>query len=112
MRRLFSSILFLEIVGLIINSIAWSIIYFKIRPTAEVIPLHYNVFYGVDYAGPGYYAYVIPLVGLLILIINSIFFQFAKKSELFAARILVSVGSIVQIFILVAILFLKSKILV
>jgi hypothetical protein len=110
MNRLFSSILFLETVGFLLNIVAWLIIYLKIRPTSEIVPLHYNIFYGVDYAGSGYYIYLIPLVGIIILLGNFILYRISKRSEDFAGKMLVAVSVIVQVFILIAVLFLKSKI--
>ena len=54
----------------------------RIMPLAKeqpFIPLHYNVYFGVDRFGPWYYAFVIPSLGLLFVIISAVmqtyFFQ-------------------------------------
>ena len=96
----------------LINIITWLIIYFQIRPSDQLIPLHYNVFYGTDFVGKGYYIYIIPLVGLCILILNYLLYRHALSREPFAARILTAVSLVVQVFILIAILFLKSVIII
>src|SRR3989339_60385 len=37
---------------------------------ANFIPLHYNVFFGVDKFGPWYTVFQLPIFGLLVLLVN------------------------------------------
>ncbi len=104
----FNKVLFLLGLGFVFNIISWLIIVTQIKPTSEVLPLHYNIFYGLDQVGKGYYIYGIPLVGLVILILNYILYRYAVNKEPFAAKTLIAVGLVAQVFILFAILFLKS----
>lgn len=97
--------------AIVLNIITWLTIYFKIRPNAEIIPLHYNVFYGTSLAEQGYWIYAIPSVGLLIILVNYVFYRYAEIKENFAARIMLAVGFVAQIFIFISILFLKSIII-
>lgn len=48
---------------------------------AEFIPLHYNIYFGVDRFGPWYYIFILPVLGLLLLIINIIFEGIYVKRE-------------------------------
>lgn len=91
-----------------LNIISWLIIRFKIHPTSEIVPLHYNVFYGTDYAGKGYWIYLIPAVGFIFILINFFFYKQAVKREKFGALMLQWVALVSQVFILLAIMFLKS----
>lgn len=101
---------FLLWVAVVLNIITWLTIYFKIKPSSEIIPLHYNVFYGTDFAEKGYWIYSIPTVGILIIAVNYIFYRYANLKENFAAKIMLAVGLVAQIFIFISILFLKSTI--
>jgi len=48
---------------------------------AEFIPLHYNIYFGVDRFGPWYYIFMLPALGLLLLILNVIFEGIYVKRE-------------------------------
>ncbi len=105
------NVLFQTVLALVLNIISWLVIATQIKPNAEVIPLHYNIFYGPDLVGKGYYAYIIPSVGLLVLLVNFGLYKYAIKKEPFAAKVIVSISLVVQILILISILFLKSIII-
>ncbi len=107
----FRNILFQLGLSLLINIISWLIILTQIHPSSEILPLHYNVFYGADLSGKGYYLYLIPLAGLALLVINYILYRYTIKKEAFIAKALISVALVIQIFILIAVSFLKSIIL-
>jgi hypothetical protein len=114
MNKAFSylrNVWFLLGLSLVLNIISWLIIAIQIKPTSEIVPLHYNIFYGADLSGKGYYLYFLPFAGLVILIANYIFFRYAINKEPFAARTLIAVGLIVQVFVVIAVQFLKSIII-
>ncbi len=43
-----------------------------LQNSANLIPLHYNVYFGIDFFGDLKFLYIIPGVGLLVLLVNSI----------------------------------------
>jgi hypothetical protein len=96
----------------IVNIITWLFIYFKIKPASEVIPLHYNIFYGADFAGKAYFIYFMPAIGLAILLVNYFFYKKSEKFEKFAGQLLLAVSLFVQLMVLIAIFFLKSSIVI
>ncbi|TSC65979.1 MAG: Uncharacterized protein G01um101477_267 [Candidatus Doudnabacteria bacterium Gr01-1014_77] len=106
------NILFQIAVSALLNIISWVVIITQIKPNAEPLPLHYNVFFGPDIVTKGYYLYSLPLVGLLILVANYIFYRYTKEREEFAAKIVIAVTMVVQALILIAVLFLKSIIVI
>ena len=108
----FQNILFLLGLSFCINIITWLVILTQIHPTSEIIPLHYNIYYGPDIVGKGYYLYLLPLVGLAILGINYFFYKYAKTREEFAAKTAVSVALVLQVLILISVLALKSIIVI
>ena len=99
---------FLTAVSLVLNIISWVVIATQIKPNSEIVPLHYNIFYGPDLVGKGYYIYFIPLVGFLTLVVNLGLYRYALSKEPFAAKTLIVVSLVVQILILISIFFLKS----
>lgn len=42
-------------------------------PEGQFIPLHYNIYFGVDRFGPWYHLFFLPALGAVLLIINIIF---------------------------------------
>ena len=98
--------------ALLVNIITWLFIFYKIKPTAEVIPLHYNIFFGASFIGKAYFLYFLPAIGLAIIIVNFLFYRKSLAFEKFAGEILLAVSLFVQIMILIAVIFLKSLIVI
>ena len=70
-------------VSSLINIIQWVMIYIKIRPGNSNILLHYNIIYGTDLVDRGIYAYMIPGLALLFLLLNAgVSFFFYQKEKL------------------------------
>ena len=110
MKFQWKNILSLFAIGLFANIISWWIVYFQIHPTYETVPLHYNVFYGTDQAGSGYYLYAVPLVGFAILAFNYAFYRKAVGTDRFIANAVAAASLASQVVVLIAVLFLKSRI--
>lgn len=62
----------LWIAAVVLFSITFLLVRFKIHPTGAAVPLHYNVVVGVDSVGSGLTLYRIPLVGVFVWLLNSI----------------------------------------
>ena len=45
------------------------------------IPLHYNIYFGIDRFGPWYYIFILPALGFLMLLLNVIFEAVFVKRE-------------------------------
>lgn len=56
--------------GIVINIIIWILFLSKFGVSSEPAPLHFSVVYGIDFVGPSYRIYQIPLVGLVVLVLN------------------------------------------
>lgn len=93
-------LLFLSVIANIIN---WLIIFIFLRPATENIILHYNVYFGVDMTGKRESAYILPSVGLLIILINSLLsYFFYKNKEKIAGYILLISAFMVQLALIIA----------
>lgn len=58
-------------VALASNLFIWAYLIWFIRPTEELLILHYTIHFGVDFLGRWLSVFVVPLVGLLFLLINT-----------------------------------------
>jgi len=67
-QRWMVRILLAVILLLVASHFIW--LYKKVGWATEVIPLHYNVYFGPDWLGASRWIYIYPVIGFLILIIN------------------------------------------
>ena len=82
--------------------------FLRLMPTAEggqYIPLHYNIFFGVDKFGPWYMIFQLPLFGLLVIAINSFFSVRFFGREKALSIFLVVMALLVQLMLLAAMYF-------
>jgi len=56
--------------SLLLNIILWIILTSKFGFTSELMPLHFNIVYGIDLVGKTYRVYQLPAAGLGIFLIN------------------------------------------
>ena len=88
----------------ILNLVNWGLIAYFIRPVDFPIILHYNVYFGVDVIGDWWQVYYLPLIGLLILLANTILgYFFYQQKERIVAHLLMLATFIAQIGITIAV---------
>ncbi len=76
---------------------------FKNQKSSELpVILHYNLFFGVDYLGGYNEIYLIPIVGVIVIIINTILGYLLYERERLASYFLTFNIFIVQSFLLLA----------
>jgi hypothetical protein len=84
-------VLVLNFVALFLNLALWVFLFFQLKkilasqPEVTAIPLHYNVFLGIDLIGQWYHAFILPLIGLVVVIVN-----FILAFALYSKKILIS----------------------
>ena len=82
--------IFLEI-GFILNLCFWVFLLWNLEPTTELIPLHYNIYLGIDLIKPWWHVYQLPLIGLIIFLTNFILaFIIFKHNRLLAYFLLLA----------------------
>ncbi|PIU01866.1 hypothetical protein COT68_00940 [bacterium (Candidatus Torokbacteria) CG09_land_8_20_14_0_10_42_11] len=87
--------------GLFFNLLTWIILARFIKPSEYPIPLHYNIYFGIDLIGPYSRVFSLPLISLFILVMNFILaFWFYPKDRL-VAYILLLAAAVTQIFVLI-----------
>lgn len=92
--------------AIFINIADWlALVLFLRPPVGAVVILHYNVYFGVDWAGKAKQAYFLPLIGLIILVINfSLSVYFYKLKERIAAYVLLITALAVELSLLISII--------
>lgn len=100
-----SSLVQWMIIGsLFLNVVNWGLIAFFNRPVDFPIILHYNVYFGVDVIGAWWQVYFLPLIGLVILLLNSVLgYLFYTQKERMVAHLLMLSSFIVQIIMTIAV---------
>lgn len=94
--------LIMLLLSLAVNLFVWFWLVFRIRPQSELIFLHYNILFGVDYIGEWWRVYFMPLTGLLIFILNFVVGWALFHKDKFVSIILNAVNLMCQVLILVA----------
>ncbi len=106
--KYFSNVWFLWALCLIFNIITFLLIFYKINPGEQNLTLHYNVIAGAELYGRGANLYLIPGIGLAILLANFILYKKLKGSEVFFAPLCLFITFTIEIILLVSTLVLAS----
>jgi len=88
-----------------LNLFIWLVAYYiNINVSQDLIVLHYNINFGVDLIGSVKKIFILPLLGLIIIIINVIiFFILAKHKDFkFFAHLLLGACVAVNIFLFIS----------
>ena len=70
------------------------------------MPLHYNIYFGIDLLGPWYQIFLLPILGLIFLLINFLFGMAVYRRELILSYFLAGTSSFVQIIFVLAATFI------
>ena len=81
-------------------------VYFKISGAPDTVALRYNVIVGVNEIGNKYELLKIPLTGLVIGLVNFALIRLQKFDRTFLPFLAALVTAIVNLFLLIAVLFL------
>jgi hypothetical protein len=88
---------------LLSNLLLWFFVNYITRHVSQdLVALHYNVDFGVNLIGSAKQLYVIPLIGLVIIAINSIVSLYFVKQEnfKFLSHLLLGAGILAHFFLL------------
>ncbi len=89
------------VISILLNGAAWLMLALQLPREDEQIFLHYTVIFGVDYLGPWWQAFVLPAIGLSILLINAALGWLIFHKEKFAALLINIAAVLCQIFLLI-----------
>lgn len=96
-------ILWLLVLGFATNLANWLILRIWVKPVDFSIILHYNVYFGVDLIGDYQQVFVLPTIGLVLFVINSVLsLYFYHQKERIASYILLLAMFMIQLSLVVA----------
>lgn len=85
-----------------IQILFWVYAAWQVRPQEGLLFLHYNIYFGVDLIGPWYQFYLLPVIGLVILIVNALFARLVYRRQRQIAYIVLSITIVYQFLLLLA----------
>jgi hypothetical protein len=85
-----------------LNIFLWIFLFQNQKESDYPVILHYNLFFGVDYLGNYNEVFIIPVVGVVVIFVNSILGHFLYRRERLASYFLSFNMIVVQIFLLLA----------
>jgi hypothetical protein len=96
-------------IALALNLFIWAVIYFKFRPLVyhlpvdqSFIPLHYNIYMGVDSFGVWQKIFILPTLGFFTLIINTLLAVIIYHRKEIISYFLSFTSLVIQVFLFIA----------
>lgn len=102
-HRLWRDWIAMTILGLamVLNILVWWFLKKGIKPTPELIPVSYTIF-GINKLGRWYEVFILPAIGLFVLLLNLILCFIIYKREKFVVYLLLGSALLIQIFVLIS----------
>jgi len=94
------------IIGLLVNLVLWLILGWQVKNFSNLIPLHYNIYFGIDLFGPWYRIFLLPAIGIIFLAINFFLGILLFHKEKILSYFLVGSNSLIQTILILAALFI------
>ena len=95
--------------AIISNLSIWLILYYRIEPSEYPIPLHYNVYTGIDAVDYWYKIFIIPAFGLLSIIINSLIGLYFNLREKLISYLMYTSALLIQLMLIVSSIILTQE---
>ncbi len=99
LREKISSRQFVFIISCLLNGILWLYTAQHYFRATDIIPLHYTIYFGIDFIDFKSKLFIYPLIGLSIIVINGLLTIICKQEKLIG-YLLASNALIMQIFLI------------
>lgn len=86
----------------LLNLLQWAFIYLRVKPRPDPIPLHYTITFGIDRIGPWYAAYLLPLSGTMLVILNVLLTLLVIEHHRVTGMFVVILSVLMQLILLAA----------
>ncbi len=90
------------ILSIVLNITNWIVLFYKMPRGADLLPLHYNIYFGVDKFGPWYHSFFMPATGFLFMLLNFLVGYFIYKNYKFLSDFLAVSSTVLQLILLSA----------
>ncbi|MFA6512101.1 MAG: hypothetical protein WCV86_03200 [Patescibacteria group bacterium] len=97
--------------GLFGNAATFAVLFTTLIPTEQPVPLHYNIYFGIDAIGPWYAYYYLPAGSVALLIFNCILAFWVVRSDRMLSRILLGTAAIIALLILITTIVITRNLL-
>lgn len=94
--------------NLIVLVVDFFYIFLKLKGREDLIPLHYNIYFGVDLIGNKEQVFKLPLIGAIVFLVNYFLAGLIYRSEKFASYILIFASLAVAIVLSLAGMFILN----
>ncbi len=98
------------IFSLVINIFLWLWLYLTVSPKELPVPLHYNIYFGIDLIGEWYKIFFIPFSGFVILFINFLISFIIYRKQKIISYFLSALTGLFQLFLFWAAFLIVSQI--
>ena len=88
--------------ALLLNALIWLFITWRLPVSASWIPLHYNSYFGIDWIGPWINIIYYPLIGLTIIVINTVLLMIINDNKNILSITLVWSAVVVQLTLIIS----------
>ncbi|MFA7244889.1 MAG: hypothetical protein WC070_01760 [Candidatus Magasanikbacteria bacterium] len=85
--------------SLLLNLFSWFWLKFQLPVSESDLFLHYNVLFGVDLIGESWKVFLVPFMGLMIILSNFFMGWLLFKKDKFMSQVLNFVAFVCQVFI-------------
>lgn len=88
------------IIAIVVNGVLWLLAWLIVRNIDQATAiLHYNILFGIDYIGQPHLIYVVPGLGLVWLIVNTVISFFTFKKDKFLSHLLLGFVEVGHLFL-------------
>ena len=95
------------ILAFCVNIMVWIFVFLYFRPYDELIPLHYNIYFGIDNYGRWNNIFFLPLSGTVIFFINVIFASLVYRKEQILGYFLILSSFLLELILFLSIFLLR-----
>lgn len=78
------------------NGGLWVFFLLNVLPQEQNVPLHYNIYFGIDLIGPWWYRFGFPVAGAVVFFVNTIFSVLLESRERVTSHFLAVGNALVQ----------------
>lgn len=94
--------------SLVINFSLWIYLVWQTKSFGDLVTLHYNIYFGIDWLGPWYQIFLLPSLGLAFFLINFMIGAMVYQREKILSYFLAGTSSLVQLIFSLAATFIIS----
>lgn len=87
------------------NIALWILVALRTQASVEPVPLHYNIYFGIDLLGPWWYTFFFPVIGTAVFIVNGVLTTVLYRKERVAAFFFALASALTELLLLLAAYF-------